>query len=300
MALRKQATSGMPGTLSLRRISQLYNRKAMIMQRGTTIDLNNFLEIESGNYQIGVHKNTIEAAFKKIANSGIKKEFLYHSFPEHLVATKRFRISQFLTTISQFEEFITETDYKTEAEKDGWGWVWENRWLKKKGVSWKTPFGNNADIIYFDNKDIFPVLMISWNDASAYCKWLSHKGHAARLPFESEWEIFAGIIKLKCMDEIDINSEKEKFCGSSEFIEALTHELTRREDINQPGSIWEWSDDWFDSYPSGIENKEFGRTYKVLRGGSLLSHPVQRTREYRFRRCPTARSPYYGFRITLL
>ena len=94
------------------------------MQRGTTIDLNNFLEIESGNYQIGVHKNTIEAAFKKIANSGIKKEFLYHSFPEHIVATKRFRISQFLTTISQSEGYGRSYDesfekaWKMLAEKN--------------------------------------------------------------------------------------------------------------------------------------------------------------------------------------
>ena len=54
---------------------------------------------------------------------------------------------------------------------------------------------------------------------------------------------------------------------------------------------------WFDKYPGGDDNDEFGEVYKILRGGSILSHPVQRTKEFRFRRCPTARSPYYGFRI---
>jgi hypothetical protein len=39
--------------------------------------------------------------------------------------------------------------------------------------------------------------------------------------------------------------------------------------------------------------------YKILRGGSLMSLPAQRSREYRFRRCPTARSPFYCFRVAI-
>ena len=35
----------------------------------------------------------------------------------------------------------------------------------------------------------YPVCMISWNSAMAYCRWLAHKTNLSwRLPFELEWE----------------------------------------------------------------------------------------------------------------
>ncbi len=76
--------------------------------------------------------------------------------------------------------------------------------------------------------------------------------------------------------------------------EAVRMDAGRGIDI---GLLWEWTDDWYEPYPGGIDMKDYGTVYKVLRGGSILSLPVQRTREFRLRKCPTARSPYYGFRI---
>jgi formylglycine-generating enzyme required for sulfatase activity len=35
------------------------------------------------------------------------------------------------------------------------------------------------------------------------------------------------------------------------------------------GNVWEWVDDWYDAYPGNTEsNSYFGKTYRVLRGGS--------------------------------
>ncbi len=47
--------------------------------------------------------------------------------------------------------------------------------------TWKNPG--------FEQTDEHPVVNVSWNDAKAFCKWLSEKEKKAyRLPTEAEWE----------------------------------------------------------------------------------------------------------------
>ena len=44
----------------------------------------------------------------------------------------------------------------------------------------------------FKQTDDYPVLNVTWNDAVAFCKWLSRKeGKTYRLPTEAEWEYAA-------------------------------------------------------------------------------------------------------------
>jgi formylglycine-generating enzyme required for sulfatase activity len=169
-------------------------------------------------------------------------------------------------------------------------------------VSWKRPFGCEADDIYFRNIDTLPVIQITWNDASAYCRWLSGiTGKQFRLPLESEWEVFAeksgvpGIESFSNMPDIRaIRSDTPE-----DFVSRLIDRVKNNSGYSPSGLLWEWCADWFDAYPGGRRDKDFGTVYRVLRGGSLQSHPVQRSRQYRFRRCPTARSPFYGFRTAL-
>ena len=167
-----------------------------------------------------------------------------------------------------------------------------------KDVSWKNPFLNNSDLFYKENSDVFPVMQISWNDAFEYTKWLnSVTGKNLRLPFEYEWEIFADYCGLKSIDKSETEA-LEKINSDDEYIKQLYHKIKNSE--FQLGLLWEWVQDWYNAYDETIVNKDFGNIYKTLRGGSLLSENIQKTKEFRFRRCPTARSPYYGFRTVLI
>jgi sulfatase modifying factor 1 len=264
------------------------------------IDTERFLQIKGGDYRVGVEREVIQSLSRRLRGGAIRDEYLYNSYPEHPVEIGTVHIASSLVTIFEFERFVDDTHYRTEAERDGWGWVWDNGWIKRDGVSWRAPFNDRADELYFQNKMCVPVLQTSWNDTSHYCNWLSSvSSMRVRLPGEYEWEVFAESHGVRGMGEIHLHREKRRFDNSLEYIDDIIKALEHAHNIVLPGLLWEWCDDWFDSYPGGIENGEFGEVYKVLRGGSLLSHPVQHAREYRFRRCPTARSAYYGFRIAV-
>ncbi len=253
-----------------------------------------FYTIQSSVIEVGIDISQIDTSFPEN-----KKKFLINSSPRHSCEINKFSISKKLISFQEFNNFANETNYKTEAEKDGWGWIWNRGWIKKDGVNFKKPFLDRADEIYKSVSGI-PVLQISWNDASAFCEWHSEKfSKATRLPSEIEWEAASNIFGASSFINMDAGNKIEEnfFSNSVEFINKLA-EISIN-DFTPAGIIWEWTSDWFESYSSEVINKEFGKVYKVLRGGSLLSEIYQKCSEYRFRRCPTARSPYYGFRIVV-
>ncbi len=257
-----------------------------------------FTFIEAGQYPIGLGKTCAEIILKRYNcdETHSKKEYLLASVPEHTVKINKVLISNKLVSVREFEDFVNESGYITEAEVDGWAWTWENGWKKENGLTWKRPTGGKFDFVYYEEN--LPVLQISFNDSINYCTWLSEKtGNVVRLPMEAEWEIFAEVLLergVKSAESIDINNrELRHFCDR-----ILQHSLDS-DGCHPTGIIWEWTFDWYKGYPGSDGNKDYGEVYKVLRGGSLFSEEIQKIPQYRFRRCPTARSPFYGLRLAL-
>ncbi len=257
-----------------------------------------YISISAGEYRVGLSAGRYGAVAGRAAALGLKEEYIRNCMPAHTVTLGRADVSTALVTCTEFAEFIESTGYVTEAEKDGWAWTWEGGWMRKSGLSWRYPFGGDADEIYRENAALLPVLQATWNDAAAWCRWRSETyGKTVRLPLEAEWEVFASMSGVKPAEEAMKEDPGTGPGNSDDYIIAMID--TIRGGIHTTGFVWEWCDDWLGPYPGGLPHKEFGEVYKVLRGGSLMSAPLQKSAEYRFRRCPTARSPYYGFRIAL-
>lgn len=83
-----------------------------------------------------------------------------------------------VVSVAEFDLFIKETDYKTDAEKFGWSIIQEDihSFRTSNGVNWKIP--NAEDSAHWN----FPVTQVSFNDAVAYCKWAG-----TRLPSYTEY-----------------------------------------------------------------------------------------------------------------
>ena len=89
-------------------------------------------------------------------------------------------------TRDQFRQFVADTAYKTDVEKGerpgAYGWDPDK---KAFGFNEKYSWRNAG----FEQTDEHPVVNVSWNDAVAFCQWLSRKeGNTYRLPTEAEWE----------------------------------------------------------------------------------------------------------------
>jgi len=259
-----------------------------------TFDKVDFTFVKGGEYQVGLDPKIISKVLKS-KTFPLNEEFLWNSFPAHKVFIPDFFISKKLITHSAFKKFIQESGYITDAENEGWGWIWKDRWTKAQGVNWNFPdLSIENSNLYLKHSDLLPVLQVSWNDAKSYCHWASSFYKLdIDLPKEDEWEIFAKNIGIPSLEDFEKIENKEI---AVPYFDKLIYEVKKNKK-ELTGILWEWTDNWFDKYLGGHQNKEFGEVYKVLRGGSLLSNKFQNSSQYRFRRCPTARSLFYGFRI---
>jgi formylglycine-generating enzyme required for sulfatase activity len=103
--------------------------------------------------------------------------------PVHTVFLDPYWIDQTEVTNAMFEAFVTQSGYKTDAEKTGSSIVFNldtGRDGTIQGADWQHPLGPDSSL---SNLGEHPVVHISWNDARAYCEWAGR-----RLPTEAEWE----------------------------------------------------------------------------------------------------------------
>ncbi|MDX2248919.1 MAG: SUMF1/EgtB/PvdO family nonheme iron enzyme [Bacteroidia bacterium] len=228
--------------------------------------------------------------------------------PLHRVTISDFWMGKTEVTVAQFEAFIAATGYKTDAEKGDGSYIWTgSTWEKKAGVNWRCDVKGN---IRPESEWNHPVIHVSWNDAKAYCDWLSERtGQKWRLPTEAEWEYAAGDGSSNRTIYAGTDSESE--LGDYAWYTTNTNNTgTRPVGQKKPnrlglydmsGNVWEWCSDWYGNYPSSDISDPKGPesgSFRVLRGGSWYGDASDCRVAFRSLYTPGVRSGSLGFRPT--
>jgi formylglycine-generating enzyme required for sulfatase activity/serine/threonine protein kinase len=192
---------------------------------------------------------------------------------------------------SQFRRYIEVTGYKTDAELDGkggYGWILDGQALQDSRFTWRD--------IGFRQTENSPVSNVSWNDATAFCRWLSKSiGQKIALPTESQWEYAcrAGTTSAWHSGNDELALQKHAWIGSnsSERTHPTCEQLPNHFGLcDMHGNVWEWCD---------IElEKQFG-SYRMTRGGGF-QYVARNCRSASRNRVPANhRHLDLGFRLTL-
>ncbi|WP_069471919.1 LysM peptidoglycan-binding domain-containing protein [Candidatus Marithrix sp. Canyon 246] len=211
--------------------------------------------------------------------------------PIHKVDIKRFASSRYEITFSDYDKFATATRRK-KPHDEGWG------------------------------RGIRPVINVNWEDARAYCTWLSREtGHHYRLPTEAEWEYAARAgskTKYWWGNRIGTNNATCNKCNSKWGWDAQNMTAPVGSFKANPfglydtvGNVYEWTCSAY-----GVElkankkelvkyngkeqtcvNRKTKNKFRVIRGGHWLSDPEDNRAAHRFESWLGYRVNFIGFRV---
>jgi len=250
------------------------------------------------------------------------KETMNDARPVHRVFVSPFFMDATEVTNKEFAAFVKATGYVTVAEqkptKEEFPDVPDNKliagsavftattlrdlsnpygwWTYVNGADWQHPEGPQSSI---SDKDDYPVVHISWQDAAAFAKWAGK-----RLPTEAEWEFAARGNKAGELyswgNTLHINNKwmantyqgtfpkhdagEDGYAGTAPVKKFAPNAFGL---YDMAGNVWEWCSDWYshDYYhslrstniarnPTGPNESddpaEPGSKKKVQRGGSFL------------------------------
>jgi len=210
--------------------------------------------------------------------------------------TKAFYLSKYEVTVAEFRQFVEATGYRTDAEKGGQGGLVQNiqtgRFDRRVQSSWRAAG-------HLQEED-HPVLMVSWNDAEAFCSWLAQKeAKVYRLPTEAQWEFGcrAGTTtrwptgaQPRSLREVANLADQALARQPGEVMDTMPWDdgfaftspvgTFRANDFGLHdllGNAWEWCRDWYatDDVSRNVKEDPVGPasgTGKVTRGGGWNGH----------------------------
>lgn len=248
------------------------NVKEMIQSSQTLLDITKGL-LQDAN--LSVEKKQEASNITTIGNfvKIPKKSFLMGSneyadeSPQHLVnISYDFAISKYQVTVKEYMEFIRSTNSNYPE------WMTDKNNMKHISMSHYKNINLNDDA---------PIVGINWENAKAYCTWLSEKeGKIYRLPTEAEWEFACRAGSITRYNFGDNEKILGKYAWFNENAKQTAHSVgTKRENAwglhDMHGNVWEWCEDiWVDNYETtprdGSANKIGDARVKVLRGGSWV------------------------------
>jgi formylglycine-generating enzyme required for sulfatase activity len=215
-----------------------------------------------------------------------------HEGPRHSVTIRQpFAVGRFAVT---FEE---------------WDWAQAHlEWRRHTKLEPRQPEDEKR------RRDRRPVIDVSWEDAQAYCRWLTAvTGKPYQLPSEAEWEyccragtetpFWWGASISTSQANYNTYGDGAKGENRRRAVPVDSFEANPWGLYQVHGNVWEWcQDEWHESYEEAPDDgsawqsrEEGGR--RVLRGGSSNYVPQFLRSAFRYRFASDLRGGYFGFRV---
>ena len=222
--------------------------------------------------------------------------------PQHTLALPSFRIGKYPVTNEQFLAFVQQSRHPV-APDMGW---------RLAVVGQEPP----------QDRRQHPVVGVSWDDATAYCRWLRERTERCyRLPTEAEWErATRGTTGRRYPWGGDFAAERCNAAPAGLGMPSVVGTFSPQGDTPEgvadlAGNVWEWTSTCWGPdaaapqyrYPyrgdDGRENLAAlegpFREYRIYRGGSFRDKPERVTGAMRARFLVNSRHPARGFRVAI-
>ena len=237
------------------------------------------------------------------------------------------------TRVRDFEAYAKDTGYqqeggvfvmKVEKQKDGTSAI---KWKLDKKASWREPG--------FEQGRTHPVVGVDWNEARAFCAWLSKKeGVQYRLPTDDEWSAAVGLGKypwgsawpppkdagnygdqtyLKSLPGKGWSGPLAEYDdGAARTAPVASYTANRLGIFDLGGNVWQWCEDEYKAsmndpdvlkeFPAFQKEKsDDGTAFRVLRAASwIVNDPLMLRSSSRISDHPERRIERNGFRCVLV
>jgi formylglycine-generating enzyme required for sulfatase activity len=228
--------------------------------------------------------------------------------PAHTLFLPDFRMGKYPVTQAEYAAYVRDANAVTWATSDA---------AREAGWFNLAPPKDKLD---------HPVTGVSWQDANAYCAWLSATtGRRYRLPSEAEWEKAASWCTEACGDEPvkrlypwgetwETGRCNANSAGTTQ-VTAHPNGASERGCFDLLGNVQEWTLSLWGSQPQSPEygypydpddGRESGRAGRlpaqarlVHRGGSFKSQPADLRCTARGNATPDSRLAWRGFRVVM-
>ena len=189
--------------------------------------------------------------------------------PQHTVTVPAFYMDKYLVTNAQYARFVAATH-------------------RRPPLNWKDGRIPQGELMY-------PVTMVTWNDASAYAAWAGK-----RLPHESEYEKAGRGTdgrRWPWGDKMDPRRLNTYYnVGAATEVTAYPRGASIYGVYDLSGNVAEWTADDLLPYAGSGGQPSLTREYKVLRGGSWKGDPFSTSLYHRDYALPNHATDFYGFR----
>ena len=244
------------------------HEKDIILNAIEPYETNEMVFVKGGKFNFG-------------SNNGLDREK-----PESEVVIQSFLIDKNLVSVEDFKNFVSQTNYTTEAEVFGNAIVYidsVSMWQLVDGATWEFPLGDFKSPAPKNH----PVTQVSWNDALEYCKYYNKT-----LPSEVQWEYAASERGQKknqlyywgndfmLNNKFMCNTWASGYPNSIGFQDGFKYtspigyfESNSLGIFDMAGNVWEWCYNWHLPYEGNLQKFPVELEGRAQRGGSFLCNP---------------------------